>query len=147
MRNNPNSSPRGDECRVHGDSTRADHEPAAGQRKTRRRGSRSGAAARDCPPAGSPRAPFRVTIHPFHGPAEGVDVTDPLVGAIALVLWKLHGGNEPVNRVEATVLLERAMERQATGTEGQCRTHCFRVVSRVLSARMRWGRRSSGAPS
>ena len=117
MRNNPNSSPRGDECRVHGDSTRADHEPAAGQRKTRRRGSRSGAAARDCPPAGSPRAPFRVTIHPFHGPAEGVDVTDALVGAIALALWKLHGGTEPVNRLESLVLLERAMERQATGTE------------------------------
>jgi hypothetical protein len=40
-----------------------------------------------------------------------VDVTDALVSAIALVLWKLHGGNEPVNRVEAVVLLERAIGR------------------------------------
>ena len=81
----------------------------AGQRKTQRRSSCSAAEARNCPQAGSLRAPLRVTIHPFHGPAEGVDVTDVLVAAIALVLWKLHGGNEPVNRLEATVLLERAM--------------------------------------
>jgi hypothetical protein len=81
----------------------------AGQGKTRRHGSRSDDGVRDCPQSESPRAPFRVTIHPFHGPAEGVDVTDALVSAIALVLWKLHGGNEPVNRLEATVLLERAM--------------------------------------
>jgi hypothetical protein len=40
---------------------------------------------------------------------EGVDVTDALVGAIALVLWKLHGGNDAVNRLEAAVLLERAL--------------------------------------
>jgi hypothetical protein len=118
MNNNPNSTPRDDACPVHGAGTRADNKPADGQRKTRRRDSRSDAAARDCPPARSPRAPYRVTIHPFHGPAEGVDVTDALVGAIALVLWKLHGGNEPVNRLEALVLLERAMKRQATGTEG-----------------------------
>jgi hypothetical protein len=69
----------------------------------------SEASARRCPHAGSPPAPFRVTIYPFHGPAEGVDVTDALVHAVALVLWKLHGGNEPVNRLEAAVLLERAM--------------------------------------
>ena len=71
----------------------------------------SDASAPDCPPRASPGVPFRVRIHPFRGPAEGVDVTDALVGAIALVLWKLHGGNEPVNRLEATVLLERAMGR------------------------------------
>lgn len=62
------------------------------------------------PRADSPRAPFHVTIHPFHGPAEGVDVTDALVDAVALVLWKLQGGNEPINRLEAAVLLERAMK-------------------------------------
>jgi hypothetical protein len=66
------------------------------------------------------RAPLRITIHPFHGPAEGVDVTDALVSAIALVLWKLQGGNEPVNRLEAIVLLECAVrscvtQRKASG--------------------------------
>ncbi len=76
-----------------------------------RHGSASDAGDRDCPHDEAPRAPFRVTIYPFHGPAEGVDVTDALVDAIAHVLWKLHGGNEPVNRVEAIVLLERAMKR------------------------------------
>ena len=61
------------------------------------------------PRPGSSRALFCVTFYPFHGPAEGVDVTDALVSAIALVLWKLQGGNEPVNRLEASVLLERAL--------------------------------------
>ena len=92
----------------------------AGQGKTRRRGSRPNDGVRDCPQAESTCSPLHVTIHPFHGPAEGVDVTEALVGAVALVLWKLQGGNEPVNRLEASVLLERAIgscvtERQASG--------------------------------
>jgi hypothetical protein len=57
----------------------------------------------------SRQEPFCVVIYPVHGPDEGVDVTEALVEAIAMVLWKLQGGNEPVNRLEATVLLERAM--------------------------------------
>jgi len=69
----------------------------------------SDARNRGNPQLRGPPAPFRVTIHPFHGPTEGVDVTDALVTAIAFVLWKLHGGNEPVNRLEASVLLERAL--------------------------------------
>ncbi len=111
MNDNASGSLPADESPVHGDGGRAGDEHGDGQGKARRWSSRSDAGARDRPQAGSPRAPFRVTIHPFHGPAAGVDVTDALVGAIALVLWKLHGGNEPVNRVEAVVLLERAMGR------------------------------------
>ena len=111
MNKNHNSTPPTDEGPAHPDGGRAGNEDRVGQGKTCRRTSRSDAGARDCPQAGSPGAPFRITIHPFHGPTEGVDVTDALVGAIALVLWKLHGGNEPVNRLEALVLLERAMGR------------------------------------
>ena len=111
MKDNHNSSPPVGESPVRRDGGRAGNSHAAGQRKTRRRRSRSDVAARDCLQVGSPRTPFRVTIHPFHGPANGVDVTEDLVGAIALVLWKLQGGNEPVNRLEAVVLLERAMSR------------------------------------
>jgi hypothetical protein len=80
-------------------------------RKKGRKAPRSDAGNRDCPDPGAPPAPFRVTVHPIHGPAGGVDVTEALVTAITHVLWKLYGGNEPVNRVEATVLLERAMKR------------------------------------
>jgi len=32
-----------------------------------------------------------------------------LVDAIAMNLWKLYGGDDPVNRLEAEMLLERAM--------------------------------------
>lgn len=61
--------------------------------------------------ASQPNA-FRIVIYPFHGPNEGVDVTDVLIDAVAQVLWKLQGGNEPVNQLEARVLLERAMGPQ-----------------------------------
>ncbi len=52
---------------------------------------------------------FRIVIHPFHGPREGVDVTDAIVDTVAQVLWKRQGGNEPVNQLEARVLLEQVM--------------------------------------
>ena len=100
-----------DEHPAHGGDGEAGNEGRAHLRKKGRSLLASDARVRDCPQAGSPRSPFCVTIYPFHGPTEGVDVTDALVGAIALVLWKLHGGNEPVNRLEALVLLERAMGR------------------------------------
>jgi hypothetical protein len=64
----------------------------------------------------SPPNPFRIVIHPFHGPDEGVDVTDLLVDEVAQFLWKLQGGNEPVNQLEARVLLERAMGQRG----GEC---------------------------
>jgi hypothetical protein len=115
MNNNPKRSPRADVGPVHGDSKRAVSKPAAGRGKTRRRSSRADDEGGDGSQGGLPRAPLRVTIHPLHGPTEGVDVTDALVGAVALVLWKLQGGNDPVNRLEATVLLERAM--RSCGTE------------------------------
>lgn len=108
---NKNPTPRRPEGEhpARGGDGEAGYEGRARLRKNGRSSSPSDASARGCPHFGSPPAPLRVTIHPFHGPAEGVDVTDALVGAIALVLWKLHGGNEPVNRLEATVLLERAI--------------------------------------
>jgi hypothetical protein len=53
--------------------------------------------------------PLCVVVYPVHGPDEGVDVTKALVDAIAMILWKLQGGNEPVNRLEAEMLLEHAM--------------------------------------
>jgi hypothetical protein len=57
----------------------------------------------------SRREPLCVVIYPVHGPDEGVDVTMALVETIAMILWKLQGGNEPVNRLEAEMLLEKAM--------------------------------------
>ena len=59
------------------------------------------------------RRPFRCVIYPRHGPLEGVDVSEVLVDAIARILWRLHGGNAPVNRLEATALLDRAMRSYA----------------------------------
>ena len=66
---------------------------------------------------GSRREPLRVVIHPVHGPGEGVDVTKALVDAVAMVLWKLQGGNESVNRLEAEMLLEKAMVNRSNANE------------------------------
>ena len=63
------------------------------------------------------REPLRVVIYPVHGPDEGVDVTEALVEAIAMILWKLQGGNEPVNRLEAEMLLEKAMVNRSDAGE------------------------------
>lgn len=82
-----------------------------------RSSSRAGAGARDRRRADSQREPFNVVIYPVHGPDEGIDVTSALVDAIAMILWKLHGGNEPVNRLEAVMLLERAMESRTDAGE------------------------------
>jgi hypothetical protein len=65
----------------------------------------------------SRREPLRVLIYPVHGPDEGVDVTNALVEVIAMILWKLQGGNEPVNRLEAEMLLERAMVNRSDAGE------------------------------
>jgi hypothetical protein len=59
--------------------------------------------------AGPQPKAFRIVIYPFHGPNEGIDVTDALVDGVAQVLWNLQGGNEPVNQLEARVLLEQAL--------------------------------------
>jgi hypothetical protein len=67
--------------------------------------------------SGSRREPLRVVVYPVHGPDEGVDVTEALVEAIAMILWKLQGGNEPVNRLEAEMLLERAMVSRCDASE------------------------------
>jgi hypothetical protein len=65
----------------------------------------------------SRREPLRVVIYPVHGPDEGIDVTKALVEAIAMILWKLQGGNEPVNRLEAEMLLENAMASRSDASE------------------------------
>lgn len=67
--------------------------------------------------ADSQREPFSVVVYPVHGPDEGIDVTSALVDTIAMILWKLQGGNEPVNQLEATMLLERAMAGRTDASE------------------------------
>ncbi len=63
------------------------------------------------------REPFSVVIYPVHGPDEGIDVTSALVDTIAMILWKLQGGNEPVNQLEALMLLEYAMAGRTDASE------------------------------
>jgi hypothetical protein len=99
---------RADRGPVHRDGGGAGCRRLAGSKKAGSRRSRSNASARECPRLGAPGTPLRVIIYPFHGPQEGVDVTDALVDTIAMILWKLQGGNDPVNQLEAGMLLERA---------------------------------------
>lgn len=53
--------------------------------------------------------PGRIVIHPEEGPAEGIDVTQGVVGVIASELWRLRGGNDVLNWIEAERLLIHAL--------------------------------------
>jgi hypothetical protein len=99
---------RADKGRVHRAGEGARGGQLAGSEEAGSRPSRSGATARDCSQPDTRGPPLRVIIYPLHGPEEGVDVTNALVDTIAMILWKLQGGNDPVNRLEARMLLERA---------------------------------------
>jgi len=50
---------------------------------------------------------LRIHIRPLYGSARSLDVTEALIEALARQLWRLHGGNETANRVEALLLLEQ----------------------------------------
>jgi hypothetical protein len=43
------------------------------------------------------------------GPVDGIDVTSALTRAVAEELWKLHGGNDVMNWLEAERLLGEAL--------------------------------------
>ena len=107
---NDGSARRGDE--------EAGKEARPGSRKEGSSSPRSDAGAQGCQQRDARREPLRVVIYPFHGPNEGIDIADALLDTIAMILWKLQGGNEPVNRLEASVLLERAMRPQVNESGG-----------------------------
>lgn len=48
---------------------------------------------------------LRIVLQPMLGPREGLDVTEALTRAVATELWKLHGGNDVMNWLEAERLL------------------------------------------
>ncbi len=52
---------------------------------------------------------WSVIVHPYRGPAEGLDVTDALINAIAERLTQSVGGNEKLNLLEAERLLEQLL--------------------------------------
>ena len=62
-------------------------------------------------------APRRFIVRPILGPAEGLDVTDAVVSAIASELRRLHAGNDVLNRIEAERLLQRALASCALTSE------------------------------
>lgn len=53
--------------------------------------------------------PMRLIIRPMFGPSAGIDITHRVVTLIAQELWRLHGGNDVVNWLEAERLLDQAI--------------------------------------
>jgi len=53
--------------------------------------------------------PMRLIIRPMFGPPAGIDITHRVVTLIAQELWRLHGGNDVVNWLEAERLLDQAI--------------------------------------
>lgn len=54
---------------------------------------------------------MRIAIRPVADPQREIDLTNRLVSAIAEELWRLYGGNEHLNWLEA----ERHLERIVSG--------------------------------
>lgn len=50
---------------------------------------------------------MKITVRPSAAPDEEIDLTGRLVAAIAEELWKLHGGNDRLNWLEAEMHLQR----------------------------------------
>ncbi|MHC4063869.1 MAG: hypothetical protein ACYSUQ_04100 [Planctomycetota bacterium] len=117
MNSNPTRRQPADDGPEHRDGGGAESKGPADPDERGRSSSRSGPGARDRCPADSRREPFSVVIYPVHGPDEGIDVTSALVDTIAMILWKLQGGNEPVNQLEAVMLLEGAMAGRTDASE------------------------------
>ncbi len=67
-----------------------------------------GTAAR-LPETAPPPATGRIIVHPEEGPPEGLDVTQGVIGIIASELWRLRGGNDVLNWIEAERLLIHAL--------------------------------------
>jgi hypothetical protein len=57
-------------------------------------------------PAPAAPAPLRIVLKPYLGPREGLDVTEAITRTVAQELWKLHGGNDVMNWLEAERLVQ-----------------------------------------
>lgn len=63
---------------------------------------------------------MKVLVRPVAGPQREIDITHRLVAAIAEELWRLYGGNEQLNWLEAELHLRRIVgevrtQREAAG--------------------------------
>ena len=59
-------------------------------------------------------------VHPLFGTAaDGIDLTQRIIGLIASELWKLRGGNDLLNWLEAERLFEEAMSRKIDAQQTQ----------------------------
>jgi hypothetical protein len=65
------------------------------------------------PAVGTAVSRFRVVVRPMLGPAVGLDVTTAITRAVAEELWRLHGGNDVMNWLEAERLLAEALNAAA----------------------------------
>lgn len=63
---------------------------------------------------------MQLVIHPIQDPERELDLTHRLVSAIADELWKLYGGNDHLNWIEAELHLQRLVgEARAVARETQ----------------------------
>jgi hypothetical protein len=98
---------------------------------------------------------MRVTIRPVLDPAQEIDVTDRLVAAIAGELWRLYGGNDKLNWLEAELHLQTIVEQARTLAEQEqevasemvgAELHLVPVVGRVARPGRKRGRARARLP-
>ena len=82
---------------------------------------------------------MRVTVRPILDPGHEMDVTRPLIAAIADQLWRRYGGNDKVNWLEAELHLECLMGQQHDGVALPGIVLEARASTRGLQERLRRG--------
>jgi hypothetical protein len=95
---------------------------------------------------------MRITVRPVVDPQREIDLTNQLVAAIAEELWRLYGGNDKLNWIEAERHLQRIVgearaEARAEEPEPAAKPVRQRVARgvRVPHARRRVGRSTETA--
>jgi len=62
---------------------------------------------------------LRIVIRPIIGPDAGIDVTEPVVRAIAEAIQQQYKGNAVLNRLEAETLLADFIRRESEARHQQ----------------------------
>ncbi len=78
---------------------------------------------------------MKLVIRPIQNPHREIDVTHRLVSAIAAELWRLYGGNEELNWLEAELHLGRMVgEARAAASETELLLIQLRVPTTTRAA-------------
>lgn len=89
---------------------------------------------------------MRIIVRPIVDPQSEIDVTRRLVSVIAEELWRIYGGNEQLNWIEAERHLERMVDEARAEPAVSTAVAGPAPARPAMNGRDRLGREKSGRP-